>query len=337
MCAIQCITGDHRDLLHAAEHIQLRQGNLVCALTGKAVAAGHTVKGADTARTAGGSTILTACLAQLFIPVLAHGVLGGKGACTHAGGVGFQHAHHVIQFAIGDACAQRRIGCQRVGAGSEREDAVIDIPHGTQLGFQHDAFAAVVGLLQKCTHITDIRCKLSGLHPAPFQQSIVAHGFLMIAAAQFQILGFQDRVQTVLHTFFVQMQQVAQTQGLFAVFIAVGVGNAAAGRAKGRALLGKAILFQAVLHLVPRHGDGGLIRKLQVFRAYLYAALLNGIHFSGQMVEVDHHASTQHTDNVRVQDAGGQQVQDELALLRYNGVAGIVAALIAGNHIGMFG
>ena len=52
------------------------------------------------------------------------------------------------------------------------------------------------------------------------------------------------------------------------------------------------------------------------------------------MVEVDHHARTQYTDNVRVQDAGGQQVQDELALLRYNG---IVAALIAGNNIGMFG
>ena len=42
-------------------------------------------------------------------------------------------------------------------------------------------------------------------------------------------------------------------------------------------------------------------------------------------------------DVIRVQDAGGQQVQDELAPLRYNGVAGIVAARIAGNNIGMFG
>ena len=55
------------------------------------------------------------------------------------------------------------------------------------------------------------------------------------------------------------------------------------------------------------------------------------------MVEVDHHARTQHTDNVRVQDAGGQQVQDELALLGHNGMAGIVAALIARNDIGIFG
>ena len=55
------------------------------------------------------------------------------------------------------------------------------------------------------------------------------------------------------------------------------------------------------------------------------------------MVEVDHHARAQHADNVRVQDAGGQQVQDELALRGDDGVAGIVAALIAGNNIGMFG
>jgi len=165
----------------------------------------------------------------------------------------------MVKTAVRNACAQRRIGCQRVGAGSEREDTIIDIAHGTQLCFQHDALAAVVSLLQKCTHITDIRCKLSGLHPAPFQQSIVAHGFLMIAATQLQILGFQDHVQAVLHALFVQMQQIAQTQGLFAVFVAVGVGNAAAGRTKGRTLLGKAVLFQAVLHLVPRHGDGGLI------------------------------------------------------------------------------
>ena len=44
------------------------------------------------------------------------------------------------------------------------------------------------------------------------------------------------------------------------------------------------------------------------------------------MVQVDDHARTQHTGHLRVEDAGGQQVQDELALLRYNGVAGIVAA-----------
>ena len=54
------------------------------------------------------------------------------------------------------------------------------------------------------------------------------------------------------------------------------------------------------------------------------------------MVQVDDHARTQHTGHLRVEDAGGQQVQDELALLCDDGVPGIVAALIAGNDVRMF-
>ena len=54
------------------------------------------------------------------------------------------------------------------------------------------------------------------------------------------------------------------------------------------------------------------------------------------MVQVDDHARTQHTGHIRVEDAGGQQVQDELALLCDDGVPGIVAALIAGNDVRMF-
>jgi hypothetical protein len=143
-------------------------------------------------------------------------------------------------------------------------------------------------------------------------------------------------VQAVLYPLFVQMEQVAQTQGLFAVFVAVGIGDAAAGGAERTALLGQTVLFQTILHLVPRHGDGGLVREFQVLRADGDAARLDGVHLPGQMVQVDDHARTQHTGHLRVEDAGGQQVQDELALLCDDGVPGIVAALIAGNDVRMF-
>ena len=52
--AIQLVTGDDRDLLHAAEDIQLGEGDFIRALTGQTVAAGYAVKGADPAGTAGG-------------------------------------------------------------------------------------------------------------------------------------------------------------------------------------------------------------------------------------------------------------------------------------------
>ena len=51
---------------------------------------------------------------------------------------------------------------------------------------------------------------------------------------------------------------------------------------------------------------------MMVFRADPDAALLDGVHLPGQMVQIDHHACAQHTSHVRVQDAGGQQVQDVL-------------------------
>ena len=192
-------------------------------------------------------------------------------------------------------------------------------------------------LLQECAGIADVGGELSRLHPAPFQQGVIAHGLLMVTACQLQILGFQDHVQAVLHPLFIQVQQIPQTQGLFAVLVAVGVGDAAPGGAESGALSGKAVFFQPVLYLVPRHGNGGLIRELEVFGADPDAALLDGVHLPGQMVQIDHHACAQHTSHVRVQDAGGQQVQDELALLCDDRVSGVVAALIAGHHIGVFG
>ena len=153
----------------------------------------------------------------------------------------------------------------------------------------------------------------------------------MVAARQLHVLGVQNHVQTVLGALLVQMEQVAQTQGLFAVFVAVSVGNAAPGGAEGTALLGKAVFFQPVLHLMPRHGDGSFVGELQVLGADLHAAGLDGLHLVCKMVKVDDHSRAQHTGDVRVQDAGGQQVQDELALFGHDGMAGVVAALIAGD------
>ena len=158
----------------------------------------------------------------------------------------------------------------------------------------------------------------------------------MIAACQLHILGVQDHVQAVLGALLVQVEQVAQTQGLFAVFVAVRVGNAPPGGTKGRAILGQTVFLQPILYFVPGHGDGGLIRKFEVFGADLHTPLLDSGHFARQMVQVYHHAGAQHTGHLRVEDARGQQVQDELAFLGDNGMSGVIAALIAGDDISVF-
>ena len=41
----------------------------------------------------------------------------------------------MVELAVGDTGPQRRVSGQRVGAGREGKDAVIDVAHSTQLGF----------------------------------------------------------------------------------------------------------------------------------------------------------------------------------------------------------
>lgn len=143
-------------------------------------------------------------------------------------------------------------------------------------------------------------------------------------------------MQPALDTLLVQVEQIAQAQRLFAVLIAVSVGNAPPGGAKGRALFGQAVLLQAILYAMPRHRDGSLVGKFQVFRADGNAAFLNGSDLFGQMVQINNHTCAQHAHHIGVQNARRQQVQHELTLIGHHGVPGVVAALITCDNVCVF-
>ena len=129
------------------------------------------------------------------------------------------------------------------------------------------------------------------------------------------------------------MEQVPHAQGLFHVLVAVDVGNAPLGGTELRAGLGQACFFQAVLQDVVGHGDGGTVRDLEVGRADLDALLAQVGDLAVQMVGIDDHAVAHDADDVGPQDARGQQVQNELAPLVLDGVAGVVAALVAHHDV----
>ena len=81
------------------------------------------------------------------------------------------------------------------------------------------------------------------------------------------------------------------------------------------------------------HGDGGPVGDLQVIGGDGNALLPQIVDLAVQMVRVDDHTVAHHTDNVGAQDAGGQQVQHELAALVLDRVTGVVAALITCNDV----
>ena len=82
-----------------------------------------------------------------------------------------------------------------------------------------------------------------------------------------------------------------------------------------------------------RHGDGGAVGNFQVFGADLNALLGQGGDLFFEMLRVDDHAAAHNADDLGTQDAGGDQVEHELAALVLDGVTGVVAALIAGNNV----
>ena len=132
----------------------------------------------------------------------------------------------------------------------------------------------------------------------------------------------------------IEVFKVAHAQGFFHELIGIDRRNAAAGRAE--LLVAESVLFQSVKELVIGHADGRAVTYLEICRAYCYAA---GAQTSGlieKVLKVDDYAGAEDVDGVVAENAGRQQIQDELALIIYHGVACVVAALIADNDVVIF-
>ena len=132
----------------------------------------------------------------------------------------------------------------------------------------------------------------------------------------------------------IEVLKVAHAQRLFHELIGIDRRNAAACRAE--LLVAEPVLFQSVKELVIGHADGRAVADLEVCRAYCDAAGAQTRGLIKQVLKVDDYAGAEDVDGVVAKDAGRQQVQDELALVVYHGVACVVAALIADNDVVIF-
>ena len=127
------------------------------------------------------------------------------------------------------------------------------------------------------------------------------------------------------------MQKILHAQTFFHVLVGVDRRDAAAGGAE--LAVGKAILLHDVLQLVVGHTDDSLVADFQVVRRDGDALLAQVRHLSHQMLQINDHAVTHNVDGGLAQDAGREQIQDELALVVDDGVPRVVAALIAADDV----
>ena len=132
-----------------------------------------------------------------------------------------------------------------------------------------------------------------------------------------------------------EVQKFAHAERLFHVLIGVHEGDAALGGAEF--FIGEALLFEAVLLHVVRHGDDGAVRNFEVFGRDRYARLAQARHFAREVLDIDDHAGAHDAHDALAQNARREQVEDKLSPLVDDGVPRVVAALVSADDIVIFG
>ena len=129
----------------------------------------------------------------------------------------------------------------------------------------------------------------------------------------------------------IRREHVGHAQAAPGGLVGIGRADAAPG---GADIILAAGGFQGFIQRLVGGGDEmGGIGNAQALRRSGDARLVENVHFIEQGARVDHHAIAQHGDHLRVDDAGWEQVQFENVRAHRNGVAGIIAAVIAGADI----
>ena len=325
--AVDVVGDAHGDLVHVGQHVELCQRNAGAALHLHAVAGGDHVEPAHAARAAGRGAVFAAGVTQRGGLVAEH--LAGERALTYAGGVGLHDADDRVEPRLRDARADGSVGRDGRRAGGVRIDAVVNVAQRTELGLKEQGLVVLDGLGEVVGRVTDVVLERHGVGVDPVHHLVEVDGIVVITIDDEEILPLENVGQTGLEC--VAVGQFAHAQRLFHVLVRVGGGDAAAGGAE--LLVRQTVLLQAVEQLVVRHADNGLVADLQVLRRDGDAAGTQTLGPVEHVLRINDHAGAEHVHGLVAQDAARHEIEHELALVVDDGVAGVVAALIAHDDV----
>ena len=329
--AVDLVMGADGDLFHVREDIQLGEGQLGGALHDHAVAGGHQIQRADPTGTAGGGAVFTAGLAELLR--LFPEPFAGEGTFAHAGGIGLGDTQNPIDPAAGNACAHGGVGRDVVGGGGVGPDAEIQIPQSAQLGLEEDAFALGLGLTEEGAGVADEGGEVGAVAAHPGHHLVEGIGLGVIDVFNGEILPLQNTGKTAAEI--LGIEQLAGLDGLFLVFVAVNRRDAPLGGAVSPVL--EAGLLQRVQIPVEGEDQRGAVGDAEVIRGDVDTGGAEIGDLLPKMLAVDDDAVAQHIDDTLAEDARGDQMKGELAVFVDDGVAGVVAALVADDHVVLLG
>ncbi|CDB87439.1 putative uncharacterized protein [Firmicutes bacterium CAG:170] len=227
--------------------------------------------------------------------------------------------------------ARADTGIARVGGGRGRigEDAEINVAQRAELGLEHDVLAGLLGLVEVGGRVADERRELGAEFLTPREHILELVGFGAVDVLDGQILPLQNGCQALFQI--LRIQQLAHHNGLF--LILVGIDRRDAAQSGAVFLVLQAGFLQTVQRTVEREDDGRALGDLEILRRDGHARLLKLGDLAPEALQIDHNAVAEDVHNAGQTDAGRDQMQRELAVFVDDGVARVVAALIAADDV----
>ena len=323
------VTGAQGDLVEAVEHVELGDRERVEAVHAHRVAHHHRVVPAAPARAPGRGAVLAAALAQQV--ALGAVQLRRQRSLADAGRVGLGDAEDRADGARADAEAGADAADRRARRRDEGVGAVIDVELRPLGALEQHALAPLERPREEHRRVADpAREPARGRAHLGVQRPPVGRRAPQRLVPGRHVRADRPREGAVLR----RVGEVGHPDAAAPDLVLVGGPDAPRGGAD--ALVAAARLGVRLEVAMVGQDDVGPVADEQAV-ADVDALAGEGVDLREQRRRVDHHPVADDAAHPRVQDAGGQEVEDELGLAHPHGVTGVVAALITRHDGGAGG
>ena len=269
------------------------------------------------------------CVADPLAPL---GVgLAGEPARAHPRHVRLGHAQHRVDAGRPEAESDAGAGGDRVGAGHERVGAVVEVEQGRLRPLAQHHLALVQRAVHDQRGVGDERPDPLRVAQRGLGHHVLVDRALVVDLAQQHVLDRERGLDLLAQDLLVEqvLHADADPRGL----VGVGGADAAAGGADLQPAQHQ--LGVGVDDAVPGHDQVRVSGDAEA--GQVDAALLQAVQLLHQHLGVDHAAVADHAQGARPEDAARHQPQLVGVVAQHQRVAGVVAALVAGHHVGPLG
>ena len=207
---------------------------------------------------------------------------------------------------------------------------MVHVLHGAELAFEQDLLALFERLVQVQRGVCHVRADHLAVLEQGLEDLFRHECGLVIQVLDQGVLDDADVLYAFAQCLLIH-EQLFDLEADLGVFVAVAGRDAALGGAERLAC--EACFFVAVQQDVIRHDDVRSVGDEQL--RFGHALLHEAVDLFDQLRDVERDAVAQHAGGPLGEDARGEHVQGEFAVLVLDGVAGVAAALKTDDDIGV--